>query len=185
MRHARSSFLSDGMAACVQTGCCVSLPDSMRSMHLLVRHCRWTPMLNSSTVTTGRLAGFGGAPNMGHDPHGRRHSTKAWLDLITEDKPIIRGRKLVVQTVETFQSGGVPAFVETLDAVHVGQQAGMPIAPVMIYGDDVSHVVTEEGIAYLYKAEGQEERRRALAAVAGVSPVGQKAVASETAALRK
>jgi malonate decarboxylase alpha subunit len=61
----------------------------------------------------------------------------------------------------------------------------MPIAPVMIYGDDVSHVVTEEGIAYLYKAEGQEERRRALAAVAGVSPVGRKAVASETAALRK
>jgi malonate decarboxylase alpha subunit len=140
---------------------------------------------NSSTVTTGRLAGFGGAPNMGHDPHGRRHSTKAWLDLITEDKPIIRGRKLVVQIVETFQSGGVPAFVETLDAVHVGKQSGMPIAPIMIYGDDVSHVVTEEGIAYLYKAEGREERRRALAAVAGVSPVGQKAVASETAALRK
>jgi malonate decarboxylase alpha subunit len=83
---------------------------------------------NSSTVTTGRLAGFGGAPNMGHDPHGRRHSTKAWLDLITEDKPIIRGRKLVVQTVETFQSGGVPAFVETLDAVHVGQQAAIYVS---------------------------------------------------------
>jgi malonate decarboxylase alpha subunit len=140
---------------------------------------------NSSTVTIGRLAGFGGAPNMGHDPHGRRHSSKAWLDLITDTKPIVRGRKLVVQTVETFQKGGVPAFVETLDAVQVGKQAGMPIAPIMIYGDDVSHVVTEEGIAYLYKAEGQEERRRALAAVAGVSPVGLKAVASETAALRK
>jgi malonate decarboxylase alpha subunit len=26
---------------------------------------------NSSTVTLGRLAGFGGAPNMSHDPHGR------------------------------------------------------------------------------------------------------------------
>src|SRR5882672_3935845 len=26
---------------------------------------------NSSTVTRGRLSGFGGAPNMGHDPHGR------------------------------------------------------------------------------------------------------------------
>src|SRR5437879_9491685 len=117
---------------------------------------------NSSPVTLGRLAGFGGAPNMGHDPHGRRHSSKAWLDLITEKKPIVRGRKLVVQTVETFQKGGVPAFVETLDAVQVGKQAGMPIAPIMIYGDDVSHVVTEEGIAYLYKAEGQEERRRAL-----------------------
>jgi len=99
---------------------------------------------NSSTVTSGRLSGFGGAPNMGHDPHGRRHSTPPWLDLITEKKPIVRGRKLVVQTVGTFQKGGVPAFVETLDAVQVGKQAGMPIAPVMIYGDDVSHVVTEE-----------------------------------------
>jgi malonate decarboxylase alpha subunit len=32
---------------------------------------------NSSTVTDGRLSGFGGAPNMGHDPHGRRHCTPA------------------------------------------------------------------------------------------------------------
>ena len=74
----------------------------------------------------------------------------------------MRGRKLVVQTVETFQKGGVPAFVETLDAVQVGKQAGMPIAPIMIYGDDVSHVVTEEGIAYLYKAEGQTRTPRQL-----------------------
>ena len=140
---------------------------------------------NSSTVTLGRITGFGGAPNMGHDPHGRRHTSRTWLDLITEDKPIVRGRKLVVQTVETFQKGGVPAFVETLDAVAVGKKAGMPIAPIMIYGDDVSHVVTEEGIAYLYKAQGQEERRRALAAVAGVSPVGLKAVPAETTDLRE
>jgi malonate decarboxylase alpha subunit len=140
---------------------------------------------NSSTVTKGRLAGFGGAPNMGHDPHGRRHTSPAWLDLISSPSPVARGRKLVVQVVETFHSGASPAFVDTLDAVAVGQKAGMPIAPIMIYGDDVSHVVTEEGIAYLYKAEGQEERRRALAAVAGVSPIGLKAKPSETAALRK
>jgi malonate decarboxylase alpha subunit len=140
---------------------------------------------NSSTVTKGRLAGFGGAPNMGHDPHGRRHSSPAWLDLISSSSTVARGRKLVVQVVETFHSGASPAFVETLDAVVVGQKAGMPLAPIMIYGDDVSHVVTEEGIAYLYKAEGQEERRRALAAVAGVSPIGLKAKPEETAALRK
>jgi malonate decarboxylase alpha subunit len=140
---------------------------------------------NSSTVTKGRLAGFGGAPNMGHDPHGRRHTSPAWLDLIASPSPVARGRKLVVQVVETFHSGASPAFVETLDAVAVGQKAGMPIAPIMIYGDDVSHVVTEEGIAYLYKAEGQEERRRALAAVAGVSPIGLKAKPKETASLRK
>jgi malonate decarboxylase alpha subunit len=140
---------------------------------------------NSSTVTTGRLAGFGGAPNMGSDPHGRRHSSPAWLDLKTVPGPTARGRKIVVQTLETFTSGGVPAFVETLDAVQVGQRAGMPLAPIMIYGDDVSHVVTEEGIAYLYKAEGTEERRRALAAVAGVSPIGLKAKAIETVKLRR
>jgi malonate decarboxylase alpha subunit len=140
---------------------------------------------NSSTVTTGRLAGFGGAPNMGHDPHGRRHSSPAWLDLKTNADPTLPGRKLVVQTLETFAKGGEPAFVETLDAVEVGKKAGMPIAPIMIYGQDVSHVVTEEGIAYLYRTEGIEERRRALAAVAGISPVGLKAKANETAELRR
>jgi malonate decarboxylase alpha subunit len=140
---------------------------------------------NSSTVTAGRISGFGGAPNMGHDPHGRRHASPAWLDLKTNRSPTARGQKLVVQTVETFAKGDVPAFVETLDAVEVGKKAGMPIAPIMIYGDDVSHVVTEEGIAYLYKAQGIEERRRALAAVAGVSPVGLRAKPKETAELRQ
>ena len=140
---------------------------------------------NSSTVTTGRLAGFGGAPNMGHDPHGRRHSSPAWLDLKTSADPNLPGRKVVVQTLETFAKGGAPAFVETLDAVEVGKRAGMPVTPIMIYVQDVSHVVTEEGIAYLYKTEGIEERRRALAAVAGVSPLGRKAKATETADLRR
>jgi malonate decarboxylase alpha subunit len=140
---------------------------------------------NSSTVTTGRLAGFGGAPNMGHDPHGRRHTSNAWLDLRKDSNPLTRGRKIVVQTLETFASGGVPAFVETLDAVEVAKKAGMPVAPIMIYGDDVSHVVTEEGISYLCKTEGIEERRRAIAAIAGVSPIGIKAKPEETAALRR
>jgi len=42
----------------------------------------------------------------------------------------------------------------------------------MIYGDDVTHVVTEEGIAYLYKAQSLDERKAALEAVAGVTPIG-------------
>jgi len=140
---------------------------------------------NSSTVTLGRLAGFGGAPNMGHDPHGRRHASKAWLSLIDKPAPVVRGRKIVVQMFETFQRGGVPTFVDCLDAVEVGKNAGMPLAPIMIYGDDVSHVVTEEGIAYLYKAQGAEERRHALASVAGVSSVGLRANAKITADLRE
>jgi malonate decarboxylase alpha subunit len=140
---------------------------------------------NSSTVTTGRLAGFGGAPNMGSDARGRRHTTPAWLDMMTSKEEVARGRKLVVQTLETFHNGRDPAFVETLDAVAVGRKASMPITPVMIYGDDVTHVVTEEGVAYLYKAEGTEERRNALAAVAGVSPIGLRAKPEQIATLRQ
>jgi len=139
---------------------------------------------NSSTVTLGRLAGFGGAPNMGHDPKGRRHSSPPWLSLITAEAPIVRGRKLVVQLVETFQRGGVPSLVDSLDAVEVARHSGMPIAPVMIYGEDLSHVVSEEGIAYLYKAQGAEERRAALAAIAGATPIGRRADAQRTASLR-
>jgi malonate decarboxylase alpha subunit len=140
---------------------------------------------NSSTVTLGRLAGFGGAPNMGHDPHGRRHASPAWLSLIQGDADVVRGRKLVVQMVETYQKGGVPAFVESLDAVKVGRDAGMPIAPIMIYGDDVTHVVTEEGVAYLYKTGDPTERRSALAAIAGVTPVGLRHDSRRTAKLRR
>ncbi|EUC15691.1 malonate decarboxylase subunit alpha [Paraburkholderia hospita] len=140
---------------------------------------------NSSTVTHGRLAGFGGAPNMGHDPHGRRHATPAWLDLLQTDSPLERGRKLVVQMVETFQAGGQPTIVETIDAVEVGRETGMPIAPVMIYGDDVTHVLTEEGIAYLYKARSLEQRKEMIAAVAGVTPIGLSSSAEKRAALRR
>jgi malonate decarboxylase alpha subunit len=139
---------------------------------------------NSSTVTLGRLAGFGGAPNMGHDPKGRRHSSPPWLSLISADAPVVRGRKLVVQLVETFKKGGTPALVDSLDAIAVGRKGRMPIAPVMIYGDDVSHVVSEEGIAYLYKAQGQQERRDALAAIAGATPIGLRSDTARTAALR-
>lgn len=141
---------------------------------------------NSSTVTRGRLAGFGGAPNMGHDPRGRRHASEAWLKLLkSSDGPVARGRKLVVQLAETYKKGGEPTFVDELDALAVGAKNAMPIAPVMIYGDDVSHVVTEEGIAYLHKAEGIDERRAAVAAVAGVTPIGLRAKPERTAELRR
>jgi malonate decarboxylase alpha subunit len=75
---------------------------------------------NSSTATLGRIAGFGGAPNMGCDARGRRHSTPAWLQAGREASGdsgrAPRGRKLVVQMVETFRERMEPAFVERLDA---------------------------------------------------------------------
>lgn len=140
---------------------------------------------NSSTVTHGRLAGFGGAPNMGSDARGRRHASPAWLDMITDRSPTARGRKLVVQVVETFHKGGEPAFVDVLDAVEVGRKCGMPVAPVMIYGDDLTHLVTEEGVAYLYKTTELEERKAAIAAVAGATEVGLRARPAQTADLRR
>jgi malonate decarboxylase alpha subunit len=139
---------------------------------------------NSSTVTHGRLTGFGGAPNMGSDARGRRHASPAWLDMITDRAGLARGRKLVVQVVETFHSGGAPAIVDTLDAVAVGQRAGLAVAPVMIYGDDVTHVVTEEGVAYLYRTDGPDERRSAIAAIAGATEVGRRADRGRSAELR-
>src|SRR5581483_1615216 len=103
--------------------------------------------------------------------HGRRHSTPAWLSMITGDSLTVGGGTLDVKVVETFKAGGVPTFVESLDAIQLGKDAKMPVAPIMIYGDDVTHIVTEEGIAYLYKASSLEERRAAIAAIAGVTKI--------------
>ena len=58
--------------------------------------------------------------------------------------------------VETFQEGGKPTFVDRLDAIDVAKTAGLSLVPIMIYGDDVTHLLTEEGIAYLYKASSQK-----------------------------
>ena len=140
---------------------------------------------NSSTVTRGRVAGYGGAPNMGHNPGGRRHSTDAWFDLKTSDEPLARGKKLVVQVAETFQEANKPVFVESLDAISVKDQAKLAVAPVMIYGEDVTHIVTEEGIAYLYKSDSIAERREMIASIAGITPIGMEHNPKATEKLRE
>jgi malonate decarboxylase alpha subunit len=131
---------------------------------------------NSSTATLGRIAGFGGAPNMGADARGRRHASYGWLKAGREARggssTIPRGQKLVVQMVETFREHMQPAFVEKLDAWELAEQAGFDIPPVMIYGDDVTHILTEEGIANLLLCRTGEEREQAIRGVAGYTPVG-------------
>ncbi|MBL0283742.1 MAG: malonate decarboxylase subunit alpha [Zoogloea sp.] len=129
---------------------------------------------NSSTATLGRITGFGGAPNMGSDPHGRRHASPAWLKAGREagGPDAIRGRKLVVQMVETFREHMAPVFVEELDAWKLKESMGMDLPPIMIYGDDVTHIVTEEGIANLLLCRTPEEREQAIRGVAGFTPVG-------------
>jgi malonate decarboxylase alpha subunit len=133
---------------------------------------------NSSTVTQERIAGFGGAPNMGADAHGRRHPSDPWLKAGREgsDKhpALVRGRKLVVQMVETFGKGMAPAFVEKLDSLTLAEKLGMELAPVMIYGDDVTHIVTEEGIANLLLCRNAGEREQAIRGVAGFTEIGRK-----------
>ena len=134
---------------------------------------------NSSTATLGRITGFGGAPNMGADARGRRHASPAWLKAGREARAgrsgaagTPRGQKLVVQMVETFREHMQPAFVERLDAWTLQEQAGMALPPIMIYGEDVSHILTEEGIANLLLCRNDEEREQAIRGVAGYTAVG-------------
>ncbi|MEO5797498.1 MAG: malonate decarboxylase subunit alpha [Rhodoferax sp.] len=134
---------------------------------------------HSSTATLGRIAGFGGAPNMGADARGRRHASPAWLKAGAQARQgrsgvsaMPRGQKLVVQIVETFREHMQPAFVEKLDAWQLAEQADMAIPPVMVYGDDVTHILTEEGIANLLLCRSDEEREQAIRGVAGYTPIG-------------
>lgn len=131
---------------------------------------------NSSTATVDRIAGFGGAPNMGSDPHGRRHSSYAYLKAGQEatDGRVVKGRKLVVQMVETYREHMDSVFVEELDAWQLQEKMGSDLPPIMIYGDDVTHIVTEEGIANLLLCRTPEEREQAIRGVAGYTPVGMK-----------
>lgn len=147
---------------------------------------------NSSTATASRIAGFGGAPNMGCDPKGRRHASEAWLKCGAEDgtqRRLIgdmpRGRRLVVQLQETFREKMTPGFVKRLDAWELAENAGLPMPPVMIYGDDLTHIVTEEGIAYLHKCSSLEERMAAIRAIAGYTEIGLQENPMETKELRR
>ncbi len=141
---------------------------------------------NSSTATKSRITGFGGAPNMGCDARGRRHATPAWLKAGREGSTAAmpRGRKLVVQLLETFREHMEPAFVERLDAWDLAEAMRMELPPVMIHGDDVTHVVTEEGIANLLLCRSPEERADAIRGVAGYTPVGRSRSRSAVEALR-
>ncbi|KQP36495.1 malonate decarboxylase subunit alpha [Methylobacterium sp. Leaf100] len=145
---------------------------------------------HSSTVTTNRIAGFGGAPNMGSDPRGRRHPSEPWLKAGAEadpdtPAPLRRGRKLVVQIGETFGDANVPLFVERLDALALAEKLDLPLAPVMVYGDDVTHIVTEEGIANLLLCRNVDEREQAIRGVAGYTEIGRRRDAGMVARLRE
>lgn len=147
---------------------------------------------NSSTATKNNVAGFGGAPNMGCDAKGRRHVTPAWqkageevanrFELMGDAN---RGKKLVVQMITTVSAKGFPGFVEQLDAVALKKNANLDLEPIMIYSDDLTHIVSEVGIAYLHKCRNMEERMDAIRAVAGNTEVGKLENPEITKKLRK
>lgn len=147
---------------------------------------------NSSTATANRVAGFGGAPNMGCDAKGRRHVTGSWLKCgqeFTDQAQILgdmpRGKRLVVQMQETFMEKMVPSFVDKLDAWKLAENAGLALPPVMIYADDLTHIISEEGIAFIHKCRGLEERMAAIRGVAGYTEIGMTADPKQTKALRE
>lgn len=133
---------------------------------------------HSSTITANRIAGFGGAPNMGSDARGRRHPSAPWLQAGAEADPdtaapLRRGRKLVVQIGETFGEGNSPLFVEKLGALELAEKLDLDLAPIMVYADDTTHIVTEEGIANLLLCRTADEREQAIRGVAGFTEIGR------------
>lgn len=146
---------------------------------------------NSTTVTKSRITGYGGAPNMGSNPNGRRHTSAAWSSMIVDhDDPMAHGRKLVTQIVRTQiknkKTGEmIDCIVPELDAVATAKKAGLSEPLVMIHGDDVTHLVTELGVAYLYMARTKEERKELIAAIAGESALGKTMSEERRIELRK
>jgi malonate decarboxylase alpha subunit len=140
---------------------------------------------NSSTATKDRITGFGGAPNMGADPRGRRHDSPTWLRAGRDAGERLRGRKLVVQMVQTHQPNGAPSFVERLDAFDLALSAGFALPPVMIYGDDVTHVITERGVANLLLCRSPQEREAALRAIGGDTDFGKRQSPETSDSLRR
>ncbi|AOB33951.1 malonate decarboxylase subunit alpha [Bordetella sp. H567] len=144
---------------------------------------------NSSTVRADRIAGFGGAPNLGSDARGRRHPSASWLKAGQEDAGahgrMPRGRKLVVQVVETFGEKHAPSFVEELDSVALARKLKLDLPPIMVYGDDVTHIVTEEGIANLLMCRDLDEREQAIRGVAGYTEIGRRRDRKAVQALRE
>ncbi|MHC1605195.1 MAG: malonate decarboxylase subunit alpha, partial [Candidatus Methanofastidiosia archaeon] len=78
-----------------------------------------------------------------------------------------------------------PVFVEKLDAFKLQKQANFEIPPIMIYADDITHIVTEEGIAYVHKCKTLKERMDAIKAIAGYTPLGLAVDDGKTRKLRK
>jgi len=141
---------------------------------------------NSSTAIKGMIAGFGGAPNLGSTPPGRRHITEAFKKNGEYKYNNYYGKKLVIQVTPTVSAKKqIPVFVDELDANELHKKGLFDVPPVMIDGQQMSHIVTEKGIAYLDRCSDMKERMQAIQAVAGKTSVGAEEKPENTNKLRK
>ena len=117
---------------------------------------------------------------MGADARGRRHASPAWLKAGARGAQRSRRRRAARRAVRSSSCRWSRPSASTcsrpssrrLDAWALAEQAGMPLPPIMIYGDDVTHILTEEGIANLLLCRSDEEREQAIRGVAGYTAVG-------------
>ena len=102
---------------------------------------------NTSTVTAGPARGFGGAPNLGSDA-GRTPP----LPRLAGPRNTPGGSAAASSSCRWWRPSGprAPGSSSRWTRSRSAPTPGCP-SPVMVYGDDVTHVVTEEGVAYLYK----------------------------------
>ena len=141
---------------------------------------------NSSTAIKGMIAGFGGAPNLGSTPPGRRHLSDAFKKTGKLIDNFFYSKKLVVQITPTLsEKKQIPVFVKELDAVQLFKEGLFDAPPIMISADQITHIVTEKGIAYLHLCENLKERMKAIAAIAGETEVGKYISKNEKEFLRK
>jgi malonate decarboxylase alpha subunit len=87
---------------------------------------------------------------MGADPRGRRHDSPTWLRAGQEAGDSLRGRKLVVQMVQTRQPNGAE-LRRAAGCLRSRSLRGLRAAAGDDYGDDVTHVITEQGVANLLR----------------------------------
>ncbi|HON56289.1 MAG TPA: malonate decarboxylase subunit alpha, partial [bacterium] len=96
------------------------------------------------------------------------------------------GKKLVVQVTPTLSSKKqIPVFLEELDAMSLYKEGLFDAPPIMIAHNQMTHIVTEKGIAYLDRCANLKERMDAIKAIAGDTPVGRKENKKQTEILRK
>ena len=79
----------------------------------------------------------------------------------------------------------VPTFVERLDSLELANKLKRKLLLVMIYGDEVSHNVTEGGIANLLLCGSDAEREQAIRGVAGFTEIGRGRERKAVEALRQ